>query len=381
MASSYKRRHQRGPDDPYTIKYRGSDGKWKYKVGFKSKTHSDALGLKLETEAKLVREGLVDPRDETAREASKRPLAKHIEDYHAELTARGNCKEHCADTISLIRRLFAAAHIHSITAINADKVRVQLGRIAKARSASTANHAQRAVKSFTRWLAEGKKLKEDPLLSLRSTYNEEADRKRVRRALSLDDIYRLIDGTIDAPPVRKVKPKEPVTGRCVTFSGRDRAALYLVATITGFRRDEIRVLTPERFDLGDVPSIRLNGDETKDGLSVDQPIRKSDAETLRLWLADKEPGKRVFADMPYRTAEMLAIDLTRAGIPVKTIDGVVDFHALRVAYITHLGKRMVDPETLRILARHKKFETTQRYLRTDDETKRKAIEGPIEPEI
>jgi len=192
--------------------------------------------------------------------------------------------------------------------------------------------------------------------------------------LTLDQVAALIETTRDAPPIRKRNPRLPAD-RGAVISGEDRSALYLVATLTGFRASELRSLTPEDFDLGDHPSVTVRAAYSKNGKTVTQPIRRDGAEKLRAWLSGREPGSRVFADMPFRTAEMLAVDLERIAIPVRTAEGVADFHSLRMVYITHLGRSGVDPETMRVLARHAKFETTQRYLKTDDQIKRKAIEG------
>src|SRR5271166_5939336 len=52
------------------------------------------------------------------------------------------------------------------------------------------------------------------------------------------------------------------------------------------------------------------------------------------------------------TAEMLAIDLKAAGIAPETDSGVVDFHALRGTYITHLVNSGASVKTCQTLARH-----------------------------
>ncbi len=49
---------------------------------------------------------------------------------------------------------------------------------------------------------------------------------------------------------------------------------------------------------------------------------------------------------------MLAIDLKAAGIAPETDSGVVDFHALRGTYITHLVNSGASVKTCQTLARH-----------------------------
>jgi len=59
-------------------------------------------------------------------------------------------------------------------------------------------------------------------------------------------------------------------------------------------------------------------------------------------------------------AEMLRVDLKSAKIQEKTEEGVVDFHALRVTYITNLARSDIHPKTAQILARHGDVQLTVR---------------------
>jgi integrase len=61
-----------------------------------------------------------------------------------------------------------------------------------------------------------------------------------------------------------------------------------------------------------------------------------------------------------RSAEMLRVDLAKAKILYETEEGVVDFHALRVTYITNLARSGVHPKVAQILARHSTMELTMR---------------------
>ena len=57
------------------------------------------------------------------------------------------------------------------------------------------------------------------------------------------------------------------------LAGRDRAALYALATITAFRPVELSRLTVADFILtGPVPLVRLDGTRTKNGKAVEQPL-------------------------------------------------------------------------------------------------------------
>ena len=60
----------------------------------------------------------------------------------------------------------------------------------------------------------------------------------------------------------------------------------------------------------------------------------------------------MFEGLTPKTAEMLCVDLTAAGIPYETDSGVADFHALRAAYVTNLVASGASVKTCQTLARH-----------------------------
>ena len=57
---------------------------------------------------------------------------------------------------------------------------------------------------------------------------------------------------------------------------------------------------------------------------------------------------------------MLRVDLAKAKIPEETEEGVVDFHALRVTYITNMARSGVHPKVAQLLARHSTMELTMK---------------------
>ena len=128
--------------------------------------------------------------------------------------------------------------------------------------------------------------------------------------------------------------------------------LYQVACLTGLRANELRHLTLEHLDL-DQGGLRLDGAWTKNRQDGFQPLPRQllsalDAfahcgEARRLYArayhranARQQPPEEPLLVVPESPARMLAIDLRTAGIPRHTPEGKVDFHALRVAYVTFL---------------------------------------------
>ena len=90
-----------------------------------------------------------------------------------------------------------------------------------------------------------------------------------------------------------------------------------------------------------------------------QPIPADFAAMLKDWLKGQE-GRLWSRLACQRSAEMLRVDLKAAKIPEQTEDGEVDFHALRVTYITNLARSGIHPKTAQILARHSDIQLTMK---------------------
>jgi integrase len=104
--------------------------------------------------------------------------------------------------------------------------------------------------------------------------------------------------------------------------------LYRLAMETGFRRNELRSLTPEAFSLdGDPPTVTVKAAYSKHRRDDVQPIRPEMADVLSPWLAARPPGKPLFGRLTKHTAKMLRTDLVAAGIVYETDSGVADLHA------------------------------------------------------
>jgi integrase len=178
------------------------------------------------------------------------------------------------------------------------------------------------------------------MLAHLATSNPEVDRRRKRRALTPIEASKLVEKTEDGPVV-------------FGLTGPDRAMLYALAIGTGFRSEELRSLTPERFELdARPPTVSALAGYTKNRREAVQPLPPALADPLSIWVAAKPAGKPVLEGLTKRTAEMLAIDLKAAGISPETDSGVIDFHALRGTYITHLLNSGASIKTCQTLARH-----------------------------
>lgn len=394
MAGAYRRRVEGKLADKFTCWWRGADGKKHTCVGTAERKSSLAIANQREIEARLIREGLLDPAERRYRESRLKPVKDHVQDYHDDLLAKGDTKSHAKHVAGVLTRILADASIKDIADMPSDKIQASIARMmvrgkdaqgrlkkrGRPASARTKNHALRSVRSFTTWLCNVTRIKEVPRgLALIPFYPEEADRRRQRRALTMAELERLLEATAHG---ETMVTRRPGRGRSPHgwLTGPERVILYRIAMGTGFRATELGTLIPESFALdGDDPSITVRACYSKRGKRSGrddvQPIRRELAELLKPWLAGKEPGKPVLA-CPEKTAEMLRADLAAAGIPYETKAGIVDFHSLRHSYITHLAASGLNPKTVQKLARHSTITLTlDRYFHLEDGDLRKALEG------
>jgi integrase/recombinase XerD len=382
MPGVFKRKsdEKRKKDGKWTCWWVGEDGKQKTKVGFTDKKESLDFARAMEIKCRQIREGLVDPSDEIHRKIAAQPIAEILADYRNALNARRNTDKHNAQAIKSIGDVLKAAGIETVAGLLPDRIHSGVAKHREVRSARSANYALGAVKSFVFWLEETDRIKQAPkgTRSLKA-YPSKSDIRHKRRALAEGEFERLVEAAENG---RDRVRREGYSGGPIidVLSGPDRAMLYRLAKATGFRANELRSLTPEDFRLeGDHPTITCRANNSKrgkkSGKDDTQPIRLSDAAIFKTFLVGKPPGRPVLF-VPIRTAEMVRSDLRAAGIPYRDAEGrVLDFHALRVSYITDLIRSGANLKEAQTLARHSDVKLTlDTYTKLDDGEIRKALE-------
>jgi len=214
-----------------------------------------------------------------------------------------------------------------------------VGRRAVPVSASTSNMYRQACRSFTRWLAREGRLPTDPLIYLDRV---RAEAKSDRRALTADEQARLVIAT-RTQPLR------------LGLSGEARSVLYVLALQTGLRRGELLSLRHLSLNLdGAPPTVTAEHGHTKNRKTARLPLQPETAAMLRQFLVGGLPAAPLFrgATRHYRAADALRHDLEAAGIQERTEEGKVDFHALRVTFVTNLARAGVPLAQAQKLARH-----------------------------
>jgi integrase len=199
-----------------------------------------------ESDARDKREGRIDTQAENYRQSEAQALNKHIEDFEVMLESKGNTQTHVLDPVRHVRRMIKLAGIERLSDLTADAVRRAISTIRQSgRSLRICNSILRSIKTFAAWLEADKRIRRNDLRGV-SGFNEQTDRRRVRRDLTDDELERLIAAAQTGIILHRI-------------DGQTRAMAYDVAAGTGFRRSELRSLTPVSFHLDDDPP-RHRGD-------------------------------------------------------------------------------------------------------------------------
>ena len=309
--------------------------------------------------------GLVDPTEEH----QARPLVLHVADYRQYLKSKGNACRYVDMAIGRLNALVAGCRFKRITNIRPTAVAnwLRTQRESKQFGIATSNDYLVALKAFCNWLVRDGRMGQNPVAHLQRL-NAETDVRRQRRVLTPDELERLITAA---------EQSDRTLGR---MCGHDRAMVYRLAAFTGLRAQELASLTPRSFDLqADPPTVCVAACYSKHRRTDVLPLAEDLVERMRIYLDERASGTRInerlWPGKWYRKAgEILQSDLEEARDAwladtsdpaeqekreqsdyLQSEDGVgqvVDFHALRHAFISYLVAANVPPKVAQTLARH-----------------------------
>lgn len=256
-----------------------------------------------------------------------------LEEWERAIIARGRTAKHAQHQKSQAKAVIDGCGFAGWSEIEPIEVERFLAK--QDWSPYTRNHHLQAIRAFVRWMVEADKA--PPLrgrgLGLLKAARTTVGRRRVRRALTPDEVRRLL----------KVAP-EP------------RRTIYRLVLSTGLRAGEVEQLTPEQFVLDDLSRarLRLKADVTKNRTDALVPVPEEAAHAVARLIREQHGSGRLFPDFTVdQAAAMLRADLTAAGIPYQDARGrYADFHALRKTFVTRLALSGVPVPVAQKLARH-----------------------------
>jgi len=119
--------------------------------------------------------------------------------------------------------------------------------------ARTYNHYLQAT-AFGKWLVTTKRLPSNPLAGM-ERFNAETDVRHKRRALSNDEVRRLVAAARGSGV--------EVQG----YDGETRARIYQISYLTGLRRGELASLIPTSFKMdADQPTLTVEARSSAPGV-------------------------------------------------------------------------------------------------------------------
>jgi len=291
-------------------------------------------------------------------------------------------------------------------------------REAEGMPANTLNGYLLAACAFGNWCVETKRLMVNPF-ARPPKRDGKADQRRPRRAMTEDELRRLLivarlrplaeygrpvvklaeavnrenrrsrrtwrrgpltfeDLLAAADRARALLANRPDFIAKLERCGHERALIYKTLVLTGLRRGELASLTVGQLELeGRVAYAVLKAADDKAGRGAEIPLRADLAGDLRAWLAERLEAVRTAArakglplparlpddtplfNVPAGLVRIFDRDLRVAGIPKRDDRGrVLDIHALRHTFGTHLSKAGVAPRVAQAAMRHSTIELT-----------------------
>jgi len=343
------------------IDYKAPDGTRKRVKGFKDKAATLQLAAKLEKESELAHAGIIDK----FKEHRRRALTEHLEDFKHFLLAKGNTTKHAELTVSRAKRIIEDCEFCLWDDIAASKVQFCLSNLQSgedALSVNTSNYYLQSIKQFCRWMVQDGRASASPLGHLKKEKTE----KTWKRALEPDEMRKLVQTTQSATEQ-------------FNMSGEERAVLYILASESGLRANELRSLTLASFDFENC-TVTVESGSAKNRIMRTLPLKAKTAEMLKELFKLKTPQSKAFSlPSKYRMADMFRADLGTAGVDYSddvTSEDYVTFHSLRHTTGTFLAASGVHPKVAQSIMRHSDINLTMsRYTHVLSGQESKAIES------
>jgi integrase len=261
-------------------------------------------------------------------------MGRLVDGYVADLKALGRSADHVRHVDKRLRRLMRECKWQNLREATADSF--LRWRAGQKKTPKTINEYQAALSAMFSWLRKQDRVAANPF-ELVTKVDARGKESFHRRALNDDEARRLLTG-----------PHRP---------------LYLLALHTGLRRGEINALHWGDLHLdGANPFYVVPVAKSKSRKEQPRPLHPELATELqKMKSAGKlTPETLVFPDR-VPAMKVIRADFKTAGIPLVDERGHrVDFHALRMTYITRLQRAGVSPREAMELARHSDMRLTMK---------------------
>ena len=409
----------RGRSPHYTARYYDADGQMvEVSTGCRDETAARSILAQLERRVELIKAGVMTDAESEAANHSKVPLARHIDAYIQHLKARNCARRRIEGVKRRLTRVCDECRFTRLAKLDATALEHWLvDRREEGMAAATLNTYREAAVCFGNWCRRTRRLTHNPFEDVPKA-DANVDRRHQRRALTEIELQRLLhvarwrplaeygrekvtlderpanrrsrrtwkraDLTFDTIEAAVARAKHALRGNPdfiaeLEHRGRERALIYRTLVLTGLRKGELASLTVGQLEL-DAPGgayAILNAKDEKNRRGSEIPLRGDLADDLRRWLDNRLatmqrdasvcggsiparlPHNLTLFDIPTGLTRILDRDLKTAGIPKRDErDRVIDVHAFRHTFGTHLCAAGVPLRIAQAAMRHSKPELT-----------------------
>jgi integrase len=356
----------------YLARYRDGQGVVQtVATGCKDADTARAVLADLERRAELVKAGVITPAQDAVADHKRTTIAGHGEAYLASLQAKGVTPEHLRNVRRQLAGVIDGCRFRTLADVMREPVERWLTGPANARrSARTRNCYLQAVNGFANWCVDTERLVANPIARVQRA-DEHAGRRRQPRALTTDELHRLLDAARRRPLAeallfnrgwRKHQPGarlRPETVAKLEALGRERALAYKTLVLTGLRLGELTSLRVCDVVLdGPRPHLILDARHEKNRQGSTIPLRADLREDLAVWVVGRERTAPLFA-VTGATLKVFDRDLRFAGIAKRDERGrTVCLHSLRHTFATMLSRGGVAPRIAQAAMRHSTIDLT-----------------------
>ena len=329
--------------DTWSAEYTDEDGRVKrVTTGTKNRSAAEQILARYEAEVARIKSGVVTREELTKAKTPRITLDDALERFRIKMVASGCTHGHITLTLRRITQFSHETDIDSLAKFRRETVESWMAKEIqrKRRSARTINHYLTVVKSFVQYLVDTELLQGNLLKSVRKL-NPELDRRKVRRAMTEEEVGRLLQAAETGKHRRKNKCKEQVL-------------IYRLLLGTGLRSTELSLLTPNQIDY-EHNRLTIEAAKTKNKKADVLPIRADLVQSVKEWIVAHgiQSHERVFLFNKNSIRRSFYRDLRVAGIDRIDTDGrSIDIHSLRKTFGTMLARAGNPLTTVQRLMRH-----------------------------
>jgi len=190
----------RGETKSYIAKFRDAAGYWiERPTGCSDETAARAVLAQLERRAELVKAGVLPPEKDAASKHGAQTLDVRLDAWRDHLRLKGSTKHWYTQArrrVAPVANDWCVKRLRDLTAATVE--RWLTGQVDTGMSAGTRNRYRQACVTFVNWCVQAGRLTHNPLLAV-AVADQRADTRRQRRALTEEELTRLLDAAQRRP--------------------------------------------------------------------------------------------------------------------------------------------------------------------------------------